>query len=157
MISISTTLNNIRACRKNILGILQSLSHEQINQIPKGFNNNLIWNYGHVIVTQQLLNYGLSGIPMLLDKEIITRYRKGSKPEGEVSIAEFEALQALAQSTLDQTHLDYEAGKLANFKEYPTSFGITLHSIDEAITFNALHEALHLGSCLALRRAILAE
>jgi len=35
---------------------------EQLNKIPEGFSNNLIWNIGHIIVTQQVLIYKLSNL-----------------------------------------------------------------------------------------------
>lgn len=37
-------------------------SLEQLNKIPAGFNNNLIWNIGHIIVAQQSLIYQLSNL-----------------------------------------------------------------------------------------------
>jgi hypothetical protein len=33
---------------------------EQLNKIPEGYNNNLIWNIAHVVVVQQMLVYKLS-------------------------------------------------------------------------------------------------
>ena len=38
---------------------LKSMSLKELNTIPKGFNNNIIWNIGHIVVTQQLLAYKL--------------------------------------------------------------------------------------------------
>ena len=32
---------------------LKSFSLEQLNTVPKGFNNNIIWNVIHALVTQQ--------------------------------------------------------------------------------------------------------
>jgi hypothetical protein len=32
-------------------------SLEQLNKVPPGFSNNLIWNIGHSIVAQQMLVY----------------------------------------------------------------------------------------------------
>lgn len=39
--------------RKLLESILENYSLKQLNMIPKGFSNNLIWNIGHIIVTQQ--------------------------------------------------------------------------------------------------------
>jgi hypothetical protein len=39
---------------------LSGYNLDQLNTIPEGFNNNLIWNIGHIIVSQQLLVYKLS-------------------------------------------------------------------------------------------------
>ncbi len=36
--------------RKVLEGYLQNYSLEQLNKVPQGFNNNLIWNIGHIIV-----------------------------------------------------------------------------------------------------------
>jgi len=32
---------------------LKSFSLEQLNTVPEGFNNNIIWNVTHALVTQQ--------------------------------------------------------------------------------------------------------
>ncbi|MEP0711071.1 MAG: DinB family protein, partial [Algoriphagus sp.] len=57
----------------------------QLNKIPEGFNNNLIWNIGHVIVVQQRLVYALSGLPMAISDELFAAYKPGTKPEEQVS------------------------------------------------------------------------
>lgn len=54
------TIPLLNATRQNILTLMQGLSADQLNKMSAGFNNNLIWNAGHVLVTQQLLYYKLS-------------------------------------------------------------------------------------------------
>ena len=39
--------------RNILLGYFDKFNLEQLNTIPKGFNNNLIWNLGHIMVVQQ--------------------------------------------------------------------------------------------------------
>jgi len=48
--------------RKILITILDKYSDRQLNKIPKGFKNNLIWNIAHLLVTQQLLTYALAGL-----------------------------------------------------------------------------------------------
>ena len=38
-----------------------------------------------------------------------------------------------------------------NGEYYETSFGYTLHGVEEAILFNNTHEGMHIGTILALR------
>ncbi|MFK7946271.1 MAG: DinB family protein [Saprospiraceae bacterium] len=140
--------------RSNILNAIKEYSIEQLNTIPDGFNNNLIWNFGHVVVTQQLLCYGLSGLPMHLDKELINKYRKGSKPMAFVDVVEFELLKEKAFQLIEQTKTDYAKGIFKSYKSYTTSFNVTINSVEEAIAFNNVHEGLHFGSVLALRKLI---
>lgn len=140
--------------RSNILNAIKEYSIEQLNTIPDGFNNNLIWNFGHVVVTQQLLCYGLSGLPMYLDKELINKYRKGSKPMDFVNVVEFELLKEKAFQLIEQTKTDYAKGIFKSYKSYTTSFNVTINSVEEAIAFNNVHEGLHFGSVLALRKLI---
>ena len=140
--------------RSNILKAIQDFSIEQLNTIPEGFNNNLIWNFGHVVATQQLLCYALSGLPMHMDKGLVDKYRKGSKPIDFVDEAEYELLKSLAFSLIEQTKADYANGIFESYKPYTTSFNVTLSSVEEAITFNNVHEGLHFGSVLALRKLV---
>ncbi|WP_407635809.1 DinB family protein [Solitalea canadensis] len=44
---------------------------DQLNKVPAGFNNNLIWNIGHEIVAQQALIYKSSGLEGYIFRRII--------------------------------------------------------------------------------------
>ena len=67
--------------RKILNSFLMNFSLEELNIVPEGFSNNIIWNIAHVVVTQQLLVYNLSGLPMHTNDEMVAKYRKGSKVE----------------------------------------------------------------------------
>ena len=152
LVKQNTMLTLTRQTRANFLSLMNGLSEEQLNHIPTGFNNNIIWNFAHIIVTQQLLTYGLSKLPLSLDAESVNAFRKGSKPARIYANTEIEHFKSLASSTLDELERDVQEGKFQTFKTYPTSFGIELKSLEEAIAFNDVHEALHLGYAMSLKR-----
>ena len=132
----------------------EKCSLEELNKVPIGFNNNIIWNLAHVIVTQQLLVYGLSGLPMMANDELVAKYRKGTKVEGDVAQNEVDEIKNLLFSTLEQTRKDYENGVFKTYNEYTTSTNSTMANVEEAIAFNNFHEGIHLGYVLALKRAL---
>ncbi len=146
--------NILEATRRNILNVVKGLTLEQLNETPKGFNNNLIWNLGHVLVTQQLLCYGLSGVPMKVGNEMIAKYRKGTKPTEFVGEKEYSFIKVRLEETIEEIKEDLSAGLFKEFKTYPTSYTITLNSIDDAIGFNNIHEAMHLGYMMSLKHVL---
>jgi hypothetical protein len=146
----------LKATRTNFLHLLNEFSVEQINQIPQGFSNNLIWNFGHLVVTQQLLCYKLSGNKISISDELINKYRKGTKPESDATLEEVEELKKLAFDLVDKFEKDYTENKAMfdSYSEYPTSYNYTLNSIEDAINFNNTHEGVHYGYALALRKVV---
>ncbi len=140
--------------RKNILSATSGLTLDQLNKIPEGYNNNVIWNMGHCVVTSQLLIYGLSGTTMNASPEMIAKYRKGTAPTSPVTESEVIEIRNLLEKTMVQIERDYEAGIFGAFREYPTSFGATLDSVESAIQFNTVHEAMHYGYILAQKKKI---
>ena len=140
---------------RNILNtFFEKCSLEELNKVPNGFNNNIIWNLAHVIVTQQLLVYGLSGLPLMTNEELVAKYRKGTKIEGNVTQKEVDEIKDLLFSTLDKTKEDYEKGVFKNYNAYTTSTNSNMTKVEEAIAFNNFHEGIHLGYILALKRAL---
>jgi len=89
--------------RKLLKSLMENLSLEELNKVPDGFNNNIIWNIAHTIITQQLLVYKLSGLPMIVSDELVNLYRKGSKPEKNLSQAEVDFIKGLLFSTIEKT------------------------------------------------------
>lgn len=145
----------LKITQNNMLKTFEGLSIEELNRIPDGFNNNLIWNFGHVIATQQILCYGLSGNKAFVSNDIIDAYRKGTKPEGFVSAEAYKELISLSEVAIQQMEEDYAAGLFKEYKTYTTSYGTTISNIEEAIMFNNVHEGMHLGYCIALKKVVL--
>ncbi len=140
--------------RKIVASFLEKYSLEQLNTIPEGFSNTMFWNIAHIVVTQQLLAYKLSGVPMLVADELVEKYKKGTKPEQDATQEEVDLIKSLLFSTVEQMKSDYAANLFQNFTEYPTSAGFTLHSVEEAIQFNAFHEGLHIGILMSIRKFV---
>lgn len=147
-------LDTLRSTRANVRKVLDAYSHEEINKVPAGYNNNLIWNYGHIIVTQQLLCYKLAGVPMYIEKEMVKKYAKGTKPEGESDPHAYATLKELDQSTITKFEEDYAKEIFSQYNAYTTSYGITLDHIDKAFAFNNVHEGHHFGNILSMRKLL---
>ncbi|MEO8253289.1 MAG: DinB family protein [Flavobacterium sp.] len=140
--------------RNMILEILQKYPLEQLNKIPAGFNNNLIWNIGHIIVAQQLLVYKLSGLPMIISDEMVNKYKNGSRPERDVTEEELDEIKNLLLTTINKTVADYNNGIFKIYNEYTTFIGFNLKNTQEAIVYNTFHEGLHLGIMTTIRKLI---
>jgi hypothetical protein len=151
---MNQTFETIRVSRKLTSQFLENYSLEQLNKIPEGFNNNIIWNIAHVIVTQQLLVYKLSGLPMMVSDELVDKYRKGTKPDGAISQTELDEIKSLLFETINQTEADYNAKVFKSYNELTTSLGFTLKDIEDALPFNNYHEALHVGIMMSIQKFI---
>ena len=143
-----------RTARTMALQYLENYSVEQLNTVPAGFSNNLIWNIAHIVVTQQLLVYKLSGTPMLISDDFVEKYRKGATVNGLATAEEIEVLKSLLTQTIDQTQKDFDAGVFKNYTEYPTSTGFVIKSIEDAIAFNNFHEGLHIGIMMRIKKGL---
>ena len=133
---------------------LEKFSIDQLNTVPKGYRNSIFWNVAHIVVTQQLLVYGLSNRPMLVDSDLVKTYKKDTKTVHEATEEELTLVKTLLFSTIEQTKTDYDNGMFKNFTPYTTSLNVTLSNVDEAIQFNTFHEGIHLGYILAMKNTL---
>ena len=140
--------------RKNLLNSIKDLSIDELTKIPNGFNNNIIWNAGHNLATQQLLVYKLSGQSPVIPGELIEKYRKGTSAPKNVSENEINEIKGLLISSAKLMQQDYDSGLFTEYSEYTASYNITLSSTEKAIAFNNVHEGFHFGYIMALKRAI---
>ena len=140
--------------RKVLYRYLKELPLDVLNTIPVGFRNNIVWNIGHTIVTQQMLVYHLSGLTTLVSDEMIERYRRGTVPTGDATAEEVATLQEMLFATVEKTIADYQLGVFQEFNTYTTMTKVTLNRVDDAILFNNFHEGLHQGYIMALQKAL---
>jgi hypothetical protein len=148
------TFEITHASRKILLQFLENYSLSQLNTIPEGFTNNLIWNIGHIVVVQQMLVYKLSGLPMMVSEEIIDKYKRGTTPEAHVTQDEYEAIKSLVLKTIHQTENDFNDNIFKNYLEFTTMTGIVLKNATDAMAFNCYHEAIHTGIMMGIKKFI---
>jgi hypothetical protein len=144
----------IKNPRKLILEILKDYTIEQLNKIPDGFNNNMIWNLGHMIATTQGLCYKRSGVPIHVSDAFFETFKSGSKPERFISEAEYDEIKTLLFSTLEDIEKDYDAKLFQKFDPVVTRYNVDLNNIDEALAFIPFHDGLHIGYIMSLRKLV---
>ena len=140
--------------RQNTLKRLENLSTTQLNKIPEGHNNNLIWHIGHMVASQQLLCYANSDVTPLLEMEFLNKYRKGTSPVGWKDMVSLDEIKPFFLDTALAFEKDYAAKKFSTYKSYTTSAGTTLNNIDDAIIYSYGHENLHYGNIITMLKLI---
>ena len=143
-----------KTSRNLYLEYFEKFTLEQLNKIPDGFNNNLIWNIGHIIVAQQALIYKGSNLNGYVSDELFGLYKPNTKPTGLTTEIEVKDLKNLLISLLEKTETDFYNGKFITYNERMTGTGFHLNSLLDAFEFNNYHEGLHLGYIMSIRKFI---
>ena len=148
---IFNTLNIIRA---NTWKAIEGYSEEQLNKIPEGFGNNIAWNLGHMVATQQILCYKIGGAETIIPESFLALYKKDTSPKNWEKPADLKEIKHYFEITSERFSGDYDKKLFSNYKEYKTSAGVVLTCIDDALIYNYGHENLHYGVILNLRKLV---
>ena len=151
---MKSQIENIKKTRTFLLEQIKNLSNEEFNRVAEGFNNNIIWNLGHMIAAQQGMSYRRSGLPTTLSDDFWEKFRSGSKPAGLISENEITQIKELLLTTLDKFEIDYDKKIFGNYTAWSTRYGIELASIDDSIEFLPFHEGLHAGTIIAIKKLV---
>ena len=147
-------IDTLKKTRENLLNVIKDLSNEQINEIPIGFNNNIIWNLGHLLATQQVICYFRAGLKMTIDEHNFANYKPDTKPNTIIKNAEISKMKELFLSAVREFELDFESNVFQNYNSWTNRYGIEITTIEDAMTFVLFHEGIHLGYIMALKRVI---
>lgn len=142
----------IRQTRTRFIDLVNGLSIEELNEIPEGMNNNIAWNFGHIVTAQQGLCNALSGVALDVPTELTAGYNKGTKPEGFISQETIDQFKKHVVFCIDELERRVAENVFVTYKPYTTSFGYALSNIEDAIRFVMVHDALHLGYAMAIRK-----
>lgn len=151
---INKLIDDSKKVRISILNTISSLSAAQLNEIPAGFNNNIIWNIAHIVASQQGLTYFRSGLEMPVGDDYFKKYKSETKPEEPVSEGEIEKIKEFILSSIDQFKKDYSEALFSNFQSFTSRYGIEFNNIEEVIPFVTFHDGIHFGYVMALKRVI---
>lgn len=150
-------IEKIKKFRIFLLQQLKDLSVQQLNQIPSGYSNNIIWNLGHMTAAMQNMTYVKSGQAITVADEYFTPFLSGTKPVAFIYEPAVNAIKAALINSADRLQQDYEQGL---FDRYQPSekilqvYGFGVNNIDEALEYILYHDGLHSGYINALKRLV---
>ncbi|MDE1191794.1 MAG: DinB family protein [Arachidicoccus sp.] len=149
------SIKYIRKNRELFLKLLDGLTIEQLNKIPTGFNNNIIWNFGHIIVSTQLLAYVRSGVQVDFEVSFQEKFKSGTRPESFITQEEIEELKELLYSTLDLIEENEKKNYFDKVIPFSTqTYGFEMNTFEEVLACIQSHESLHYGYALAQKRLV---
>lgn len=147
-------IERIKGIRIYLLQLTEDLSADELNKVPEGFNNNVIWNLAHIISAQQRICYVRAGQPVVLDEAFVERYKPGTKAEEQLSADDIQAVKAQLLSTIDQLEADLQTGIFDNYTAWDTRYGVRINTINDAVEFLLYHDGLHTGYMMAQKRLV---
>ena len=150
-------IDNIKRFRLYLLKQISSLTTEQLNEIPKGCNNNMIWNIAHLISAMQVICYVRADLPVAVNDNYVTPFLPGTKPEKYIDKDEVKAIKELFITSTDKLQTDVDNNIFGN---YSTSlrikevYDVDVHNIEDAIEFLLYHEGFHIGYMMSLKHLL---
>jgi hypothetical protein len=158
MAAIGYEMEWMKLTRGMTLGAVKSLSNDQLLKVPQNFNNNILWNVGHLLYSQCAFFYGLTQQPFPLPAGSADLYKSlfddATSPKTWNDHPDIPALLDQYASITDTIVADAKAGKFDGFKATELFPGMTLHSVAEIAGFQCVHEGMHYGAISALKKFV---
>ncbi|WP_343557111.1 DinB family protein [Sphingobacterium sp.] len=135
----------LKASRTRLLQLVETIDNKILFKIPETFNNNIVWQIGHCITSQQRHMYMRSGLPLHISPEFMEMFKIGSSPHTWKSIPSIDEIKHLLLYTVNQLSKDLESGIFVNYQPFRLPLGITINNHIQALQAANFHEAEHSG------------
>jgi len=147
-------IKTIKERRALLLDSIRDLNEEQLNKIPPGFNNNIIWNLGHIIAVQQWICYKRSGLSPMVTDDFWSKFKPGSKPPAIVSAVEIAEIFVSIVNTIDQLFISRQNNVFNAYSAWTALTNVEIANIDDAINFTLFHDVVHAKKILDLKKCV---
>ncbi len=148
--SLIKSIELLKKERTYIIDVINKLSDKQLLRIPEGYKNNVLWNLGHILITQQSLHYFLSRLEMYISKEMMQTFRTGTSPSDWQTKPDIIEIKDLFLELPDKLAEDYRNGIFKDYRRIKTSIGVSIENFEEAVAFNHFHEGAHTGIMMGI-------
>ena len=143
---MTNSLELIDRMRIDLLVKTENLKVEQLNAIPYGFNNNIVWNLGHILVVTDELLYKNSHFSFPVHDFDTSGFKKGTRPEKVINEKDISSIRSALSDTIPQFRKLITAYAMAS--QNKESDLLEKLSNDKSIHFILFHEDMHVSTIL---------
>lgn len=142
----------LESYRSEVLGVLESITPEQAEFIPLGFNNNIRWNLGHIYLDQFLWIQAITKEKADVPEKFQAWFGYGTNPASfEKDTPPFHELKELLKEQPLKIKEVY--GERLEEVFPPTEMG--MHTIEQVLVRTIFHEGMHLQTILDIKKFLL--
>ncbi|WPZ19983.1 DinB family protein [Geobacillus subterraneus] len=135
--------------RRELLRVVDGLTEEEADIVPKGFNNNIRWNLGHVYLDQYLWIQHVTKEPIPIPEGFRDWFGFGTSPA--TWHTKPPSLSVLKELLAEQpTKIREWYGERLEEEFAPTESG--MHTIAQVLVRTIFHEGLHLATIQRIRK-----
>ncbi|MBS4174394.1 DinB family protein [Bacillus sp. FJAT-49736] len=143
--------NQLETYRSYVLDVVSTITREEAEIVPKGFNNNIRWNLGHMYLDQfdwiRAITKDNSNVP----EHFRAWFGFGTSPadftDETPTLEELKGLLKEQPSRIREVYGDKLEVEFA-----PTEMG--MHTIEQVLIRTIFHEGMHLQAILDIKKCI---
>jgi hypothetical protein len=137
--------NYLELLEKKRTVLLKKTAHltaDQYNLVPRGFNNNIIWNMGHALIVSESLLYSNTPLEIPIHEFDIEGFKRGTKPGLAIND---HGIALIRQSLSDTVPLFRKLLEETESTHSRLQQSDPLHTLvsDESLRFMLFHEDMH--------------
>lgn len=151
MQQLADAMNTVRGFT---LHTVQGIEPGSLATVPAGFKNNILWNLGHIACVQAALLYGPCGKPSPLPGHYPRMFYDGTSPAMWDTVPEDDEVLGTLRSLNETIVHDHNAGVFTDFHPFDLVPGYRLADAEAALSFHTVHEGIHLGVIMALKKLV---
>ncbi|RIX52155.1 DinB family protein [Paenibacillus nanensis] len=146
----------LRFVRTNTVQRVKDMSMEKACIVPRGFNNNVLWNLGHILFVHERFSFALINEKMELPNHFAELFAPGTKPEnGGTPLPELDEIIFLLSNQMDRIEQSLENRLEEQLeKPYVTSTGLEISTIKECLSFCLYHEGMHFAAIKSIKQQL---
>ncbi len=147
-------LRMMHSTRGFTLEAADGIVRDKLLKIPKGFNNNLLWHLGHIVVVQAALLYKRAHRQLPVPDSYFGEFYNGTSPADWGRPPDTDRLFADLRAIGNTITEDFRAGVFRAYDPFVLGNGVAINDAEEALAFHIMHEGIHLGMILSLKKLV---
>ncbi|MCG7218148.1 DinB family protein [Paenibacillus mucilaginosus] len=146
----------LRFVRDSTIKQVKEISEEEARTVPRGFNNNILWNLGHILLVHEKFSFALANEKMELPKHFAEVFAPGTMPEHwGTQVPGLNEILLLLSMQIERTGQTLEHRLEEKLEEpFVTSAGLELLAVKECLSFCIYHEGMHFAAIKAIKQQL---
>lgn len=150
----ASIIKSVLTARGYFAQTIKDLSESQLTEVPDGASNSVLWNIGHIVHSNSSMVYGPCGLDSPIPSNYEELFKGGTSPGTWSTPPSTEEVLGHFKTMNKDIVAKYTAGELGNFATLELMPGMTLDNIEDALGFCCVHEGVHIGAVIALKKRL---